>query len=196
MNKKPDMQSLKRVAYLFLQKGCVQRMKALLKALEKVNGVTFAVEKIILIAAVISMVAINFFQVVFRYVLHASIPWSEQTSVVLFMFMILIGGNIAIKDDSEIKIEIIKFKNPRKDNAFRLISDIVALVTLAALFASAVLITKQGIELPRVLSSIPLKYYQLYIIMAVGFGLMFIEKLTNTIKKIIYLTDDKEGMVQ
>ncbi|MEA5083379.1 MAG: TRAP transporter small permease subunit [Lachnospiraceae bacterium] len=171
-------------------------MKALLKALEKVNGVTFAVEKIILIAAVISMVAINFFQVVFRYVLHASIPWSEQTSVVLFMFMILIGGNIAIKDDSEIKIEIIKFKNPRKDNAFRLISDIVALVTLAALFLSAVLITKQGIELPRVLSSIPLKYYQLYIIMVVGFGLMFIEKLTNTIKKIIYLTDDKEGTVQ
>lgn len=170
-------------------------MKALLRVLEKFNDVTYAVEKIILIVAVISMVTINFFQVVFRYVLHASISWSEQTSVVLFMAMILIGGNIAIKDDSEIKIEIIKFKNPRKDNKFRLISDIVALVTLAALFVSAVLITKQGIELPRILSSIPLKYYQLYMIMVVGFGLMFIEKLTNIIKKIIYLTDDKEGRV-
>ena len=115
-------------------------MKGLLKCLEKINGVTFFVEKWFLIAAVICMVVINFAQVLCRYIFHYSIPWSEQTSVVLFMFMVLIGGNLAMKEDGEIKIEIIRFKNSVKNTGFRLISDIISLVTIGVLFVSAVLI--------------------------------------------------------
>lgn len=162
-------------------------MKSLLKGLEKVNGVTFMIEKWLLIIAVVAMVVINFSQVLCRYILHYSIPWSEQTSVVLFMFMVLIGGNLAMKEDGEIKIEIIRFKDVRKNTAFRLISDVVALITIILLFASAVLLVIQGKSHPQVLSAIPLQYYHLYIIMCVGFGLMMIDKFTNIIKKIVFL---------
>lgn len=167
-------------------------MKGLLKCLEKINGVTFFVEKWFLIAAVICMVVINFAQVLCRYIFHYSIPWSEQTSVVLFMFMVLIGGNLAMKEDGEIKIEIIRFKNPVKNTGFRLISDIISLVTIGVLFVSAVLIMNQGMLHPQVLSAIPLKYYHLYLIMVIGFGLMFIEKLTNIVKKIVFLRSRNE----
>ncbi len=167
-------------------------MKGLLKCLEKINGVTFFVEKWFLIAAVICMVVINFAQVLCRYIFHYSIPWSEQTSVVLFMFMVLIGGNLAMKEDGEIKIEIIRFKNSVKNTGFRLISDIISLVTIGVLFVSAVLIMNQGMLHPQVLSAIPLKYYHLYLIMVIGFGLMFIEKLTNIVKKIVFLRSRNE----
>lgn len=166
-------------------------MKGLLKGLEKLNSITFMIEKWVLIAAVISMVAINFAQVVCRYIFHYSIPWSEQTSVVLFMFMVLLGGNLAMKEDNEIKIEIIKFKDPRKDAAFRLISDVIAVVTLGLLAASAILISIQGVKNPQVLSAIPLKYYHLYLMMTVGFSLMFVEKCTNIVKKIVFLQNNE-----
>lgn len=99
-----------------------------------------------------------------------------------------------MKDDGEIKIEIIKFKNPIKDAGFRLIADIIALITIGILFVSAVLIMNQGRMHPQVLSAIPLKYYHLYLIMVAGFGLMFIEKLTNIVKKIVFLMNSGEGV--
>lgn len=167
-------------------------MKTLLRGFEKINSVTFLIEKWVLIAAVISMVAINFAQVLSRYIFKFSIPWSEQMSVVLFMLMVLLGGNLAMKDDAEIKIEIIKFQNLRKDAAFRLVSDVIALITLGVLFVSAIFLTIQGKTHPQSLSALPLSYYQLYIFMIVGFGLMFIEKLTNILKKLVLLMDKKE----
>lgn len=169
-------------------------MKSLAKILEKINSITLLIEKWLLIAMVVFMVSINFIQVLSRYIFHYSIPWSEQTSVVLFMFMILIGGNLAIKEDSEIRIEIIKFKNQRSNTRFRLISDVISLLTLGLLFVSAIFLTIQGRTVPQSLSAIPLSYWQLYMVMVIGFGLMFIEKLTNVVKKIVFITD-KSGEV-
>lgn len=169
-------------------------MKSLAKILEKINSITLLIEKWLLIAMVVFMVSINFIQVLSRYIFHYSIPWSEQTSVLLFMFMILIGGNLAIKEDSEIKIEIIKFKNKRSNTRFRLISDVISLLTLGLLFVSAIFLTIQGRTVPQSLSAIPLSYWQLYMVMVIGFGLMFIEKLTNVVKKIVFITD-KSGEV-
>ncbi|QJU17119.1 TRAP transporter small permease [Blautia pseudococcoides] len=169
-------------------------MKSLAKILEKINSITLLIEKWLLIAMVVFMVSINFIQVLSRYIFRYSIPWSEQTSVVLFMFMILIGGNLAIKEDSEIRIEIIKFKNQRSNTRFRLISDVISLLTLGLLFVSAIFLTIQGRTVPQSLSAIPLSYWQLYMVMVIGFGLMFIEKLTNVVKKIVFITD-KSGEV-
>lgn len=167
-------------------------MKALVNGLEKFNQVVFAVEKWALIVAVIVMVAVNFAQVISRYVFHYGIPWSEQLSVVLFMFMILIGGNIAIKEDGEIKIEILRFKDVRKDKVLRLITDFVGMVTLGFLFASSLLIAQHGAAHPQVLSALPLTYFHLYCVMAVGFGLMLIEKITNFFKKVLFLSTKEE----
>ena len=169
-------------------------MKSLAKILEKINSITLLIEKWLLIAMVVFMVSINFIQVLSRYIFRYSIPWSEQTSVVLFMFMILIGGNLAIKEDSEIRIEIIKFKNQRSNTRFRLISDVISLLTLGLLFVSAIFLTIQGRTVPQSLSAIPLSYWQLYMVMVIGFGLMFIEKLTNVVTQIVFITD-KSGEV-
>ncbi|WHH57983.1 TRAP transporter small permease subunit [Petroclostridium sp. X23] len=171
-------------------------MKTFLSYLEKVNSITFLLERWLLIIAVVAMVGINFVQVLCRYVFTYSIPWSEQSSVVLFMMMILIGGNLAMKEDGEIKIEIVKFRDAKKDNILRLIVDIIALVVLMLLLISAVLITQQAYKRPQVLSALPLKYYHLYGMMIIGFTLMVIQKLTNIIKKIIKAVGGHNGDVE
>ena len=68
-----------------------------------------------LLLAVVVVVAVNFINVILRYIINSGLAYCETLSICLFMFMVVIGANIAVKTDGEIKIEIIRFKSPRKD---------------------------------------------------------------------------------
>ena len=86
-------------------------MKGLLKVLEKVDHWIEIGQKILIALGVLAMVVINGAQVFCRFVLHSSIPWSEQISVMLFFILIMLGGNLAIRSDTETKIEVIRLKH-------------------------------------------------------------------------------------
>ena len=141
-------------------------------------------QKIILTVSVILMVTVNFLQVLTRYVLKTSLSWSEQMSVCLFMLMVLIGGNLAMRADDEIKIDLIRFKMARKQQCFNLIGDILSAFTLGILFAGSVSLTSQAVVFPEKLSVLPLYYYHLYGMMTLGFFLMTAEKLIFMLKRI------------
>lgn len=55
-------------------------------------------------------------QVFARYVLNKGIPWSEEVSVALMIWMGLYGGSILFYEKSNIYVEFVikKFKGPRK----------------------------------------------------------------------------------
>ena len=77
--------------------------------------------------AVIAVTAVNFVNVIMRYIFKSGLAYCENLSLALFMLLILIGGNIAVKSDSEIRIDVCRFKDVRKKNAFKLISDICSI---------------------------------------------------------------------
>lgn len=58
-------------------------------------------------AALLLMMCIIFLQVFTRYVIFYSLPWSEELSRYLFVFIIIIGINIAVSQDKLIKIDAI-----------------------------------------------------------------------------------------
>lgn len=78
--------------------------------------------------AVIAVTAVNFVNVIMRYIFKSGLAYCENLSLTLFMLLILIGGNIAVKSDSEIRIDVCRFKDVRKKNAFKLISDICSII--------------------------------------------------------------------
>ena len=59
-------------------------------------------------AALLIMMCIIFLQVFTRYVIFYSLPWSEELSRYLFVFIVLIGINIAVSQDKLIKIDAIQ----------------------------------------------------------------------------------------
>lgn len=59
-------------------------------------------------AALLLMMCIIFLQVFTRYVIFYSLPWSEELSRYLFVFIIIIGINIAVSKDKLIKIDAIQ----------------------------------------------------------------------------------------
>ncbi|SPT68460.1 Neu5Ac permease [Anaerobiospirillum thomasii] len=58
--------------------------------------------------ALLAMMCIIFAQVFTRYVIFYSLPWSEELSRYLFVFIIIIGINIAVSKDKLIKIDAIQ----------------------------------------------------------------------------------------
>lgn len=59
-------------------------------------------------AALLIMMAVIFVQVFTRYVIFYSLPWSEELSRYLFVFIVIVGINIAVTQDKLIKIDAIQ----------------------------------------------------------------------------------------
>lgn len=77
---------------------------------EKIESYFAKLQKLLLwtiSAALILMMCIIFLQVFTRYVIFYSLPWSEELSRYLFVFIIIIGINIAVSQDKLIKIDAV-----------------------------------------------------------------------------------------
>lgn len=150
-------------------------MKALYRLLVRVSDTIFKVEKWLLLAAVVAVTLVNFLNVILRYLLNSGLAYCEMLSIVLFMFMVIIGGNIAVKSDSEIRIDMLTSRDPKKRALFRFVSDVISIAALvlgiAGLFATIGATTK---NLQRV-TPLPIYTYHIYIAMTVGFFLMLLD---------------------
>jgi TRAP-type C4-dicarboxylate transport system permease small subunit len=135
---------------------------------------------------------INNAQVAGRYVFHYSLPWSEQLSIVLFIFIVMLGGNLSIKKDDEIKIDL-RFANRSKQKVLHIVRDIISLITLTVLFISSVLLVHHALMFPQVISSMQLNYYYVFMVMTLGFGLMIFDKILILAGRFVRL--EKEGTV-
>ena len=169
-------------------------MKGLLKVLEKVDHWIEIGQKILIALGVLAMVVINGAQVFCRFVLHSSIPWSEQISVMLFFILIMLGGNLAIRSDTETKIEVIRLKG-KKGAWQRLVTDLICIVTLCIFLRSSFALMEQTMKFPQYLSSIQLNYVYIYVWLIIGFSLMIFDKVINVLKnaaQIAGITDGKE----
>ena len=63
------------------------------------SNALFKVQKIVLLVAVFIVVTVNFANVCLRYMASYSLNYCEMLSVVLFMFMVLIGANMLLVCD-------------------------------------------------------------------------------------------------
>lgn len=152
-------------------------MKKLYEVLVKISDAIFCVEKWLLLAAVVVAVTVNFLNVCLRYLLHAGLSYCEMLSIVLFMFMVVIGGNIAVKTNDEIKIDIFKFKNKRAQAAFQTIADIVVIVALTfALWGLAETIQSVSLH-PQRVTPLPIYTYHVYSVMLLGFALIMLDRV-------------------
>ncbi len=81
--------------------------------MEQIYKINLKIEKVIdvfLCIASVVMLAVNLAQVIFRYVFHASILWSEELSTYLYVWIILLSLYAAARERNELNIAIISFK--------------------------------------------------------------------------------------
>jgi TRAP-type C4-dicarboxylate transport system permease small subunit len=151
-------------------------MKTLLIWYKKVERILFATQKVILLIMVMLIVIVNNAQVAGRYIFHYSLPWSEQLSIVLFICIIMLGGNISIKRDDEIRIDL-KFSDPFKQKILNVVRDVISLATLIILLCSSLFLVLHALNFKQVISSMQLNYAYVFMVMSIGFCLMVFDKI-------------------
>ncbi len=163
-------------------------MKKLYDALVKVSDTIFLAEKWLLLIAVIVAVAVNFTNVCLRYLANRGLSYCETLSVCLFMFMVIIGCNIAAKTDAEIKIEIIRFKKIKSNAAIGLIRDLISIAAIVlCLFGLKDTLIAVTTNLQKV-TPLPIYTYHLYIGMTIGFVMTLIDHVIIAVKHLIEIT--------
>jgi TRAP-type C4-dicarboxylate transport system, small permease component len=156
----------------------------IIRILSKISDTLYKVQFILLEVTVAVLVIINALQVAGRYFFRYSLPWSEQLSLVLFLVLIMLGGSLAMRTDTEIKITLVHLKNERVNVIMAAVMDFVSLITIVLLLISSMLLTRQALQLKQVISSMNLNYAYVYSIVVLGFLMMGFEKLINLLKHV------------
>lgn len=158
--------------------------------MERISSRIYSLQKMILLILVSAITLINIAQITGRYVFHFSLPWSEQVSVLLFIIIIMLGGSIAVRTDSEIKIAFFNFKSVIAQHLLAILVDVVSFVTVIFFVYSSVSFFQHALKFKQVISSVQISYAYVFIFLPIGFILIGLEKLFNIIRKIISMRND------
>ena len=140
-----------------------------------------------LLLSVVAVVAVNVINVCLRYIVNSGLNYCETLSICLFMFMVLIGGNIAVKTDGEIRIDFSRFQSPKADAAYRLISDIVSIAAILLMIAGLFATVDSVMTNLQKVTPLPIYTYHIYIVMTVGFFMILLDHVIILLKHILIL---------
>jgi len=130
----------------------------ILKFHSKIKAASAAISSVSLIL----MVAVVFCQTFTRFVIFYSLPWSEEASRYLFVFMIMSGFNVAITNKEMIRIGVIdEYLSPLLKKGLDYVRFFISLLVILVLTYSA-------------LNLIPLGFYQLSPAMQIPMSIMYI----------------------
>ncbi len=139
------------------------------------------------------MFVILILQIFSRQILNKPLIWSEQLSMLIFVYVALLGVVLGIKHQQHIGIDII---NEFKDKlpalivkGIDIIKDITVFIIIIIFFivGLAIAIRKQDIELV----SLGMSYFYLYISLPLASVLMMIRFIEGLLKKRAHNTNEK-----
>lgn len=160
----------------------------MIKALTSVsNWIQKILEAILLIIGTL-LTVVNIAQIAGRDVFFYSLPWSEQLSTWLFVWIIFLGYHLVLVKDTELSIDAIHFSNCKKQLVLEIARDLLSLVMITVFFAASLQFMENAIQFPQKLSSMPVKMYVIYAVMPVSFAIMMFQKFLNMLVRILKLS--------
>jgi len=138
---------------------------------------------IITILAFIVMVIVVLSQVIFRYVMRISVPWTEEFARYLLILITFVGGALAIRDKQHISVTAIIDKLPKKIRYYlNKCFNISIILFLVAVFKGSIIMVKLTWETP--VGSISwLSAGKIYLILPVSITMMIIYLLNQLINE-------------
>ncbi|MBA7498432.1 hypothetical protein ES704_01169 [subsurface metagenome] len=104
---------------------------------------------IITILAFIVMVIVVLLQVIFRYVMRISVPWTEEFARYLLILITFVGGALAVRDKQHIAVTAIIDKLPKKIRYYlNKCFNISIILFLVAVFKGSIIMVNLTWETP------------------------------------------------
>lgn len=130
------------------------------------------------------MIAIIFLQVITRYVFFYSLPWSEELSRYLFVWMIFLGGNLAVRDNLQIRIDVLDhYVHGNGKKILRIFQHLCSFIIAMILIYSSFKMVKNGFRQTSPAMQIPMALVYLGIPVGTAFTCIeFLCKIVMIIK--------------
>lgn len=156
--------------------------------LKALNAISDCIDKLLqaaLMVLSVVMVVVNLAQVAGRYLFSYSLPWSEELSTYMYVWIIFLSLHMIARDRSELTIDVLRFKKSGAQFALTLFRDLVSILTVAALLAASILMIRNSMSFPQKTASLHVSTYIMYLCMPASFALVILQKITNIIGLIV-----------
>jgi len=142
-------------------------------------------------AMLVALCLMTFIQVIMRFVFRHALSWSEELTRYLFVWIVFLGVNLGIRDNIEIRLDIIDaIVKGKAMKVIRILRYILTVVVICgALFASFYLV-KVGRLAKSPTMQIPM--YLVYIVFPVGFTLDVVEVIRKIVQEIKSWNDPED----
>lgn len=129
------------------------------------------------------MAVVVFIQVIFRFVVKASLPWSEETSRYLLVWITFLGASAGVKTGAHVGVEAVTLMLPYK---LRKMVNLLG-IAICVFFSVAVCVFSLGIistqvEMAQVSPAMQIPMWIPYLAIPVGMILMTIRYIQSTVK--------------
>jgi TRAP-type C4-dicarboxylate transport system permease small subunit len=171
----------------------MQSVAAAADGLARINDALLAACKHLLIAIVGGLALILMAAVVWRYALNNAIPWSEEVSKYLMVWLTFLGAPIALRHASHISIDLLlKVFPPRGQQAFHFVISLIIILTMGIVFWKGVGFTQLGAR--QVASSINISMLYMYIAVPIGSLLTCLVALEQALRSFVGIGDPALGL--
>ena len=138
------------------------------------------VAKLSLIAISVLMIVVTLAQVIFRYVIAAPLPWSEELARYCFVWIVFLGGAIGLSRGIHLGVDLFVNLLPER---FRVGIEILSNVLISCFAASVIFASYPVISMNMMQHSpaLGVKMSWIYIAIPISMGLIFLICLERTI---------------
>lgn len=151
-------------------------MKALTEGLKRIITV-------VLFISICVLVSVTFLQVFCRFVIKVPVSWSEEVARICFVWLILMGAALGVKEQSHLSLEILTSFVPEKgQRVMRLVIHVVIILVSLVILVSGTSYVLRSMGKTTVTMPIPANC--VYVAAPISAVLMMIFSVENILKEL------------
>lgn len=137
-------------------------------ALKRLDSFIGKLLEVVITLCLGSVVIITLLQVIFRYVLNQPLTWSQEALMIAFVYSILFGAALAIRNGEHLKVELFE-KLPKSIGAIiKTIEFIVVGALIVVLFFYGTELVQSNLESGQTMSMLPVKMAYVYMALPIS----------------------------
>lgn len=151
---------------------------------KKLNSAIEKLLETIITVCLLVTVLLTLVQVVYRFILKSSLPWSQEVVMIAFVYSILFGAALAFKNLDHLTVDIFENAKPILSFIMNVISYISILSIILILIIFGASLVRDNLESAQIVGFLPIKKAYVYMALPVSGLFMLYFHLANS-KKVL-----------
>ena len=148
----------------------------------KIDNMIAKVAEVIMVSTLLMAIIFTLVQVLLRYVLHMSLPWSQEFIMMCFIYSIFSGAAYLAFNSEHLVVDLFDNPSEKLEKTLLVIESIVVIVVSLVFVYFGIDLVSKNFESAQTLASIPIKRAWLYLSVPISSSIIvyfYIRKLVK-----------------